>query len=46
MNQNNQIFGDQHFRSNGHDFNEDAKFSIIEIIEKDANKNQYLKKRK
>ena len=37
MDLSNLISAEQHFRSNGHDFNRDAKFTIIQIIEKDMN---------
>ena len=35
---------EQHFRSNDHDFNRDAKFTIIERIEKDINIKSVIEK--
>ena len=46
MDQNNQIFVEQNFCTNGHDFNKDAKFNIIERIEKDKNMKSIIKKNK
>ena len=36
MHYNKLICVEKHFHSKGHDFNRDAKFTIIEIIEKNA----------
>ena len=46
MEQNNVILVEQHFRTNGHNFNLDANFTIRERIEKDVNIKKRRKKKK
>ena len=44
MNYGKLILTEQHFRSNGNDFTRDARFTIMEIIEKDINIKQIIEK--
>ena len=44
MDQNNLILDKQHFCTNGNYFNRDAKFTILERIEKDTNKKPIVEK--
>ena len=44
--QNNLIFIEQYSRTNGYDFNRNAKFTIIKKIEKDINIKSIIKKSK
>ena len=46
MDQNNQTFVKQHFHKNGHDLNRDAKFAIIDIIQKDIDIKPMIEKKR
>ena len=46
MDQKNLILAEQHFRSNSHVFNRDAKFTFTERKEKDINMKLIIEKKK